>query len=70
MDLLTEMRPTHAGYIHAAGGVLLAGRVLHAAGLARSGGVSFGRFTGTIATFVAFLMVGGALIRHAFEASF
>jgi uncharacterized membrane protein YecN with MAPEG domain len=57
-------------YIHLAGGVLLVGRILHAVGLARSGGRSFGRFAGTIATLVAFLMIGGALIRHAFNASF
>ena len=34
---------------------LLLGRLLHAFGLSRSGGYSFGRFTGTVLTWLVFL---------------
>lgn len=37
------------------GGALLLGRVLHAIGFSRSGGYSFGRFTGTVLTWLVFL---------------
>jgi len=37
------------------GGALLLGRLLHAFGLSRSGGYSFGRFTGTVLTWLVFL---------------
>ena len=37
------------------GGVLLVARVLHAIGLSRSGGVSFGRFWGTLLTWCVIL---------------
>lgn len=37
------------------GSALLLGRILHAFGLSRSGGYSFGRFTGTTLTWLVFL---------------
>ena len=37
------------------GGALLLGRILHALGLSRSGGYSFGRFAGTTLTWLVFL---------------
>lgn len=37
------------------GSVLLLGRILHAFGLSRSGGYSFGRFSGTVLTWLTFL---------------
>jgi hypothetical protein len=55
-----------AWYIHMSGGVLVVARVLHAFGLARSGGFSFGRVVGTIGTLLVYLAVAGALVFHAF----
>ena len=39
------------------GSVLLLGRILHAMGLSRTAGYSFGRFTGTASTWLAFLLM-------------
>ena len=39
------------------GGALLLGRVLHALGLSRGGGYSFGRFWGTALTWLVFLLM-------------
>lgn len=53
-------------YIHMTGWVLLLSRILHAFGLASSGGFSFGRFAGTLGTLLVYLAVAGALLFHAF----
>jgi len=54
-----------AGYsiwiVHALGIALVAGRILHACGLMRSAGASFGRFVGTNLTFLV-LVTGGILL--------
>ena len=55
-----------AWYIHMTGLVLLVSRILHATGLAGSGGFSFGRLAGTIGTMLVYLAVAGALLVHAF----
>lgn len=55
-----------AWYIHMAGLVLLVSRILHATGLASSGGASFGRLAGTLGTLAVYLAVAGALLVHAF----
>jgi uncharacterized membrane protein YecN with MAPEG domain len=55
-----------AWYIHMAGWVLLAARILHAFGLASSAGFSFGRLAGTLGTMLAYLAIAGALLVHAF----
>lgn len=55
-----------AWYIHMVGLVLLVARILHATGLASSGGFSFGRLAGTIGTMLVYLAVAGALLVHAF----
>jgi uncharacterized protein len=55
-----------AWYIHMAGWVLLASRILHAFGLASSSGYSIGRLVGTLGTMLAYLAVAGALLVHAF----
>lgn len=55
-----------AWYIHMCGLVLLVARLLHAFGLARSGGATFGRFAGTIGTLLTFIAIAGALLVHAF----
>ena len=57
-----------AWYIHTVGAVLVVARVLHAAGLASTGGFSLGRLIGTLGTMLAYLGIGGALLVHAFGA--
>lgn len=51
--------------IHATGGLLTISRILHAVGLASSGGFSIGRALGTLGTLLTYLAVAGALIIHA-----
>lgn len=57
---LLEMGGLRREYVAALGGVLLAARLLHAFGLSRSSGYSFGRFWGTLGTW-GVLLVGSAL---------
>lgn len=56
-----------AWYIHMCGLVLLVSRVLHAFGLAGSGGFSLGRAVGTMGTMLAYLAIPGPLLVHAFS---
>jgi uncharacterized protein len=51
--------------VHLIGLVLLAGRVCHAVGLSRSGGSSILRSAGVIATWLAYILGGVALIFYA-----
>ncbi|HXZ84936.1 MAG TPA: MAPEG family protein [Myxococcota bacterium] len=53
--LLLELGGASAALLHAIGASLFVARVLHAFGLSRSSGPSFGRFVGTVATFVLLL---------------
>lgn len=55
-----------AWYIHAAGLTLVVARILHAVGLAGSGGLSFGRLVGTLGTYIVAIAIAGALLVHAF----
>lgn len=55
-----------AWYIHMCGLVLFVSRILHAYGLAGSGGFSIGRAVGTMGTLLVFLALAGALLVHAF----
>ena len=55
-----------AWYIHTIGAVLVVSRLVHAAGLASSGGFSLGRLIGTLGTLIAYLGIAGALVVHAF----
>jgi uncharacterized membrane protein YecN with MAPEG domain len=48
--VLAEMQGLPATAVHAAGCVLIVSRVLHAWGLSRHSGRSFGRFYGTVGT--------------------
>lgn len=50
MLALLELSGLAAAWLWALGGTLLLARVLHAAGLSRHGGYSFGRFWGTVLT--------------------
>jgi uncharacterized membrane protein YecN with MAPEG domain len=51
--------------IHVAGFVLFAGRVVHAVGLSNSGGASIPRALGIVATWLAYIFVGVALLFYA-----
>ncbi len=53
---LLEWASDWAWMIHALGAVLVVGRLLHAQGLSKSGGVSSGRFVGTLLTWVVLLV--------------
>jgi uncharacterized membrane protein YecN with MAPEG domain len=48
--------------VHAVGAMLFLGRLAHAWGLSRSGGVSPGRFMGTLLTWLALLVAGALLL--------
>jgi uncharacterized membrane protein YecN with MAPEG domain len=52
---LLEVTGLDRVWVAALGGVLLVARVLHAIGLSRSAGVSFGRFWGTLLTWCMIL---------------
>ena len=51
--------------IHPIGFLLLAGRVMHAAGLSRSTGVSWLRTAGVLATWIAYIALSAALLFYA-----
>ncbi len=53
--VLLEQRGTAAVIVHAFGASLMLGRVLHAWGLSHSSGRSFGRFYGTLLTWIVVL---------------
>lgn len=57
---LLELSGTWPWMIHALGLALLAGRVLHAQGLHRSGGTSMGRFIGTVTTWLVILVAAAS----------
>lgn len=56
-----------AWYIHMVGLVLLVARIMHAAGLATSNGITIGRLIGTIGTMLVYLAIAGPLLVHAFS---
>lgn len=51
--------------VHVVGFVLFAGRVIHAFGLSNSGGASIGRSIGMVATWLAYIFAGVALLLSA-----
>jgi len=57
--LIAELTRAPALLLHGCGIVLVVGRVLHAVGLSRSGGYSFGRFAGTAMTWAVLLALAG-----------
>ncbi|GIK87919.1 MAG: MAPEG family protein [Burkholderiales bacterium] len=55
--LVAELNRAHPWLLHLCGVALVAGRVLHAAGLTRTAGVSFGRFVGSGLSWTAVLVL-------------
>ena len=53
--------------IHAAGGVLLGSRLLHAFGLGKSSGLTFGRLVGTLGSIMAMVAVAIGCIYFSFQ---
>jgi uncharacterized membrane protein YecN with MAPEG domain len=51
--------------IHAVGAVFTLARLLHAWGMLSTSGVSFGRFVGSLLTYLSALVLGAGLILHA-----
>jgi hypothetical protein len=62
---LLEMTGLQREWVALLGGVLLIARVLHAIGLSRSAGVSFGRFWGTLGTWGVLLVASCLAIARA-----
>ncbi len=58
--MLLDLAPAvSGGVIHALGGTLLVGRILHAIGLSQSPGTSLGRLIGTALTWLMMLIAAG-----------
>jgi uncharacterized membrane protein YecN with MAPEG domain len=55
--LIAELNRAHPLLLHLAGLAIFVGRVLHAFGLSRHGGVSFGRFYGSALSWTALLVL-------------
>lgn len=62
MLLIAENNGAGMVFVHACGLVLLLARLLHAVGLSGSAGVSFGRFWGTLLTWLVLLVLGAQLL--------
>ena len=60
--LLAEVNGVAAWALHAAGAVLLLSRLLHAWGLSQTSGRSFGRFYGTLGTWLTLLGLAVAVL--------
>jgi uncharacterized membrane protein YecN with MAPEG domain len=67
--VIAEIQGLPAAALHAAGIVLVASRVLHAVGLARSPGASFGRLSGAAGTWLVILALSLWLLWAATGAS-
>lgn len=61
--LLLELNGASSVFLHVLGSALLAGRVLHAQGLAQSAGASFGRLVGSLLTWGMMGVAAGAAIK-------
>ncbi len=64
--ILLEQTTLTAWSMHAAGAALLAARILHAWGLSHSSGESFGRFYGTLLTWMVIVFSALALLKFSF----
>ena len=63
--LLLDLGQTPTLWLHVFGVVLLVGRVLHAFGLSRTAGLSFGRFVGTALTWGVMITMAVLLLLKA-----
>lgn len=63
--LLVELGPVSAATLHGAGGTLLVARLVHAFGLSRYAGVSWGRTLGSVLTVGVILFLAGVLVGRA-----
>ncbi len=63
--LALELLGVPALWLYVAGGTLLVGRLLHAMGLSSASGYSFGRFYGTLLTWLTMLAMAIALLFYA-----
>lgn len=66
--LAMELTGSGPGALHAAGAAIVLGRLLHAAGMLRSGGASFGRLLGTLLSLGVTLGMALVLLLRAFAA--
>ena len=57
--VLAELQGASPWLLHATGLLLVVGRALHATGLRRSAGRTFGRFYGTLSTWLALILLIG-----------
>lgn len=62
MLLVAENNGAGVVFVHACGAGLVLARVLHAVGLSGSAGTSFGRFWGTLVTWIVLLVLAGQLL--------
>lgn len=60
--LLVEMGDNSAAVVHSLGGALVVARVMHAAGLSRTSGVSALRFVGTLLTWLVLAIASSILL--------
>ena len=65
--IVLALVPAPLWLVHGAGGVLLVSRVLHALGLGKSSGITFGRLAGTIGSVLATLAVAIGCLYFAFQ---
>ena len=63
--LLVEMNGNSATVVHSLGTALLVSRVLHAAGLSRSSGISTARFVGILGTWMVLAIASAILLMDA-----
>jgi len=67
--LLAELGSAPAWLLYSAGGLFVAGRVLHAVGLLGKAGASFGRYWGTVLTWLMILGLSLYLLVRTFWAA-
>lgn len=62
MLAVAEINGIHLYFVNVSGIALVVARILHAYGLSRSAGVSFGRFYGTLLTWIVILVLSICII--------
>jgi uncharacterized membrane protein YecN with MAPEG domain len=64
--LLAELGGATFGFLHVMGAMFMAGRLLHAYGLSIARGGSFGRFTGSLVSWTAIVVLSAYLLLRSF----